>query len=318
MYRSQNEAYLAECALKGIPEGDCNLLEKLWSDFKTVKFSWILVVLLLFTLSNYLRADRWKNMLSSLGHHPSLWNCWMSIMVGYFANLGLPRMGEILRPVTLSKYEEVPFEKAFGTIVSERLIDVLCLLICIVLMLILGGPDIWAYMRDNAQLDISLLYILAGVGLVGLVTGGIVLRYLWKQNTPFIAKIKARIIGFVDGIRSIGLVENKVLFIGQSIGIWICYYLMTFLCFNAYEPTAHLGPTAGLVAFVFGSLGIVFPSPGGMGSYHFLITQALLLYGIGNLEAFAFANIIFFSIVIACNVLLGLISLIGLPIYNRK
>jgi len=106
-------------------------------------------------------------------------------------------------------------------------------------------------------------------------------------------------------------------FVFHSILIWFCYFAMTYVIFFAFKPTEHLGPVAGLVVFVFGTLGIVFPSPGGMGSYHFLVEEGLTLYGVGEADAFSFANIMFFSVQLFCNVLFGILALIILPIYNK-
>src|SRR5690606_24038843 len=100
--------------------------------------------------------------------------------------------------------------------------------------------------------------------------------------------------------------------------IWVCFYLMMYLSFFAYEPTAHLGPIEGLVVFAFGSLGILFPSPGGMGSYHMLVAEGLTMYGLSGVDGFSFANIVFFSVSVGINVVLGLVFLIILPLINQE
>jgi len=123
--------------------------------------------------------------------------------------------------------------------------------------------------------------------------------------------------GFKDGISSMKDVKNKPLLVLYTMGIWVMYYLMTYLCFFAFEPTAHLGPIAGLVVFVFGTLGMVFPSPGGMGSYHLLISNALIIFGINGADAFSFSNIVFFAINIFGNIVIGLLFFILLPLINR-
>jgi uncharacterized membrane protein YbhN (UPF0104 family) len=102
------------------------------------------------------------------------------------------------------------------------------------------------------------------------------------------------------------------------VGIWVLYYFMMYFAFFTFAPTAHLGPIAGLVVFVFGSLGILIPTPGGMGSYHYLVGEALTMYGVSGVDAFSFANIVFFSIQLFVNILLGIISLIVLPAINKN
>jgi uncharacterized protein (TIRG00374 family) len=131
-------------------------------------------------------------------------------------------------------------------------------------------------------------------------------------------KIYKIVSGFSDGIKSIKDVENVTVFIFHSVIIWTMYYVMTYLCFLAFAPTSDLGLVAGLTVFVFGSLGIVFPSPGGMGSYHYLVGEALGFYNIGGADAFSFAMIVFISINLFCNIFFGLIFIILLPIIHKK
>ena len=123
--------------------------------------------------------------------------------------------------------------------------------------------------------------------------------------------------GFYDGIMSVRRISNIPLFIFHTIAIWFLYYLMQYLAFFSFAPTENLGPVAGLVVFAFGSLGIVVPTPGGMGSFHFLTAEALAIYGIQGADAFTYANIVFFSIQIFANIIFGTISLIVLPMYNK-
>ena len=319
LYQNQNASYLEECALKGIPESECSLIDKIIADFKTVKLIWIFIVLILFTFSNYLRAKRWEALLEVMGYSSRTFNTFGSVMLGYFANLGIPRLGEFIRPATLSKYEDIPFEKNIGTIIVERIIDVICLLICMGLAVILAGKTFIDYVISNSEVTRNQILVFLGVALLGFFMAIYVYKKIMQSDSEnkMITFVQEKSKGLIDGILTVLKVKNKGLYIVQTIGIWFCYFLMTYLCFFAYEPVSHLGPVAGLVAFVFGSLGIVFPSPGGMGSYHFLISQALILYAVPGIEAFTFANILFFAIQIFCNILLGVLSLILLPILNR-
>jgi uncharacterized membrane protein YbhN (UPF0104 family) len=124
--------------------------------------------------------------------------------------------------------------------------------------------------------------------------------------------------GFYDGVQSVKNVSSIPLFLVYTVGIWVLYYFMMYLAFFSFEPTANLGPIAGLVVFTFGSLGVLIPTPGGMGSYHYLVGEALSMYGINGADAFSFANIVFFSIQLFVCILFGIISLIILPAINKK
>ena len=162
-------------------------------------------------------------------------------------------------------------------------------------------------------INISILVVL---GLVGLF---LLLKFKSRiVSTKIGGKIFDIILGLKEGLMSVFKLRQPALFIFHTLFIWYCYFAMTYVVFFAFEPTAHLGPVAGLVIFVFGTLGIVFPSPGGMGSYHYLVGEGLALYGIEQGDAFSFANIIFFSVQLFCNVLFGLIALVLLPIYNDR
>ena len=137
------------------------------------------------------------------------------------------------------------------------------------------------------------------------------------QSSRLGKKIKNLIMGFWQGLQTVRSLDRPAWFIFHSINIWVMYFLMTYLCFFAFPPTSHLSATAALLVFVFGGWGIVVPSPGGMGSYHYLVGVALGLYGIGGDNAFSWAMIAFVSINLGCNILVGLIGLVALPIINR-
>ncbi len=259
-------------------------------------------------------------LLEPIGYKPRLINVVGSLMIGYFTNLAFPRIGEIIKTGTLSKYEDIPFEQNMGTVVVDRILDVICLLGVISLALLLSIDTFSAYFKENfvapSQLTIT---ILAVIGLLGLVALYFINKaFQNNQSTnPLFKKVQKAFLGFKDGLTSLKNVKNLPLLIFYSLGIWFCYYLMTYLCFWSFAPVAHLGPLAGLIVFVFGTLGMVFPSPGGMGSYHLLITQGLMMHGIDGTDAFSFSNIIFFTINIFGNIIFGLLFFLILPFYNR-
>jgi uncharacterized protein (TIRG00374 family) len=321
VYRHQNAAYLAECELRGIPEAECSLLDKVVTDFKGANYFWILLVLIAFTVSNISRAIRWNMLLGPLGYKPRLINSFLAVVLGYFANLGFPRMGEIIRPATISRYEKVPLESAIGTIVTDRIIDVISILLLTAVVLLLEFDNIWAFLLANADLGNKLdtltnlgIYFLLFLAVVAIIS--FIFRKRMMQS-PLYLKVKEIALGFWEGILSIRKVKRIGVFLFHSINIWFMYFLMTWMCFFAYEPTSHLSMVAGLVVFVFGGWGVVIPSPGGMGTYHFLVIAALAIYGINGDDAFSFANIAFFSIQLGVNIFIGMLALILLPIINK-
>ena len=240
-------------------------------------------------------------------------------MIGYFANLGLPRMGEFIRAGLFSKYEEIPYEKVLGTIVVGRIIDVLCLLSLLLIGLGLHSDTMLRYFEENLNLDITKLVILAAIGLLGLGVAIYTYRRLSNSNstsTGFV-KVKKIVDGFVEGLSSLKSVDNMPMFILYSLGIWFLYVGMHWIGFLSFGPTAHLTFSESLLCFDFAALGMVFPSPGGMGTYHAMLIESLLILDVSEISAFSIAMITFFTINIFCNILFGLVSLIVLPIVNR-
>lgn len=315
VYQKNSATYLAACMEEGKSAADCVLWKKLLQDFQTAKFSWLILVISLFTISNVSRAVRWNMLLKPLGSNPKFLNSFCCIAIGYFANLGLPRSGEFVRAITFSKYENIGFDKVMGTVVVDRIFDVLSILIVTGIAMIIEFDKIWGFFGPYLNVGYNLIYFLGGMA--GL---GILLFLLRKKiaETKLFKKVYSLFKGFVDGLLSVRKIEKPFWFIFHSVNIWLMYYLMTYLCFFAYEPTASLSPVVGLMVFVFGAWGIVIPSPGGMGTYHFLTQTVLGFYGVKEVEAFSFANISFFTIQLFTNVIIGILSLILLPLINRN
>jgi len=273
LYRSQANAFAEQCVLDGIPAEDCNYLQKIINDFKSVKVAWLFLVVAMYMASNISRAARWMMMFKPMGYSIKFFNAMATLMFGYFANLGFPRLGEILRPVGLSRYEKIGVEKVAGTIVAERALDVLMLLLFISLALLLEYDTLWTFIQENQAIMDKVMPIISNplfiVGVLILGAGGLfLLRSQWFRNSSIGVKVFSLLEGLWEGVKSVLKLEKPWLFILHTVFIWTMYFLMTRVCFYAFEPTAGLSLLAGLMVFVFGTLGIVFPSPGGMGSYH--------------------------------------------------
>jgi uncharacterized protein (TIRG00374 family) len=319
LYRGQNAKFLEDCALRGIPAENCSLLRKIWQDFLSVNPFWLTAVLLAFMLSNVSRAHRWMMLFHGIGYRARFSTAFFTIMFGYLANLGIPRIGEVLRAAMMSRYEGIPVHKAIGTVVIDRLMDVIILLLMIVVAFIFQFGVIYGYLSENLNLDTTAgrFAIPAAIVLVLIGITMWLLRHRIKK-LAIIQRFRSTILGFIEGLKSLKSVQNPGLFIAHSLFIWLMYFLMNYWCLKAFAPTASLGAAAALIVFIFGALGILFPSPGGMGTYHAMIIAALVIYNISSEDAFSFANILYFSIQIFCNVLFGLTALIALPLIQRK
>ena len=325
VFRSQNTAYQEQCRLDGVPADQCSLLDKLLHDFSTVHAGWLILVVAAFTLSNMLRAWRWQMLLEPLGYRVGFANSFLTILLGYFANLGFPRMGEVVRAGSLSRYERIPLERVMGTLVVDRLMDFICLGLVIGLAFLFEADTLWAFLHHNQGSPAGsgsgfwhnpfVLSGLAGMALLGLLVFR--LRHQLLQ-LAFFKKIANLIEGFWEGLRSVFRLRHAGLFLGYSLGIWLMFYLQCLFNLKAFDPTSHLDAGAALMVFVFGTLGFIIPSPGGMGTFHALAIAGLALYGIGGSDAFSYANIAFFTVQIFYNIVAGLLALVLLPLINKK
>ena len=325
LYQRQDTAFRADCAIKGISAEDCSLFTKIKNDISNANYYWVALTMVLFMVTNVLRALRWKMMFKAIGYHPRMINLFGTIMINYLANLGIPRSGEVIRAGLLAGYEDIPVEKVLGTIFTDRIFDLIMLMIVIVLAMFFGGNDFLVYLDQNINIgqkvsgllnNSILLYSLIIIVLISVV---LVLKFRTKIMASALGKkVISLFMGFADGVKSVGNVSSISLFLFYTVAIWFIYYLMFYFAFFTFLPTSHLGPVEGLVSFVFGSLGILIPTPGGMGSFHYLVGEALSMYGINGSDAFSFANIVFFSVNIFVPIFFGLAALIILPAINKE
>lgn len=316
----QNKAYQEQCRLEGIPPEQCRLLDKLLFDFSSVRLEWMILVWAAFTISILLRAWRWQVLLEPMGYRARLGNAFWTIVLGYFANLGLPRMGEIVRAGVLARYERIPVERVMGTLVVDRLMDMVCLSLVVGLVFLWEADTLWAFLQQNRGSEVpfwkkpAFLVFLAFLASLG--GAAWFFRHKIVRLTLF-KRLAGLLTGFLEGLRSVLQLKRAGIFWACSLGIWLMFYLQTWFNLRAFGPTAHLDWDAALMVFVFGTLGFVIPSPGGMGSFHALAIAGLTVYAIRSDDAFSYANIAFFAVQILYNVLGGLLALVLLPVLNR-
>jgi len=275
VYSYVNSFYQSHCQTEGIAIADCSLTSRIYNDFINANFLWVFVALVCFMASNLFRAIRWGLLLEPVDHKPKLYNSFWGVMLGYFANLGLPRMGEFIRSGIMSKYEQIPYEKVIATVVNSRIIDLVFLGITTLIAMIWEYDKIYEFfLYVGDKYGFASIYILAGIALVGIILFVLILKSPPSSN-KLVGKIQELASNFMEGLLSIRQIKNPLIFIGYSSLIWIMYVLMTYFGFWAYTPTENISFSAGLVVFVIGALGFVIPSSGGMGTYHALTILAL-------------------------------------------
>ncbi len=317
LYDKNQIAYFEYCKTQQISSGQCSLLDKLASDFKTLNYFWIFMIFIGFGMTNYSRTIRWRIILKTLHYDAKFYNLFGAVNVAYLANLGLPRIGEFVRAVLLSKYEKLPFDKVFGTVVVDRIADMISFLLLILLAVLLDTGAFINFFTNHASfpdLHFNMMYVAVVL---------LILLSIWKFRNillkmHLINRIHQFLSGIWTGVISIRNLDDRNKFLLHTLLIWVWFFLMFYFACKAFPPTAHLGLIPMLVVYVFGSFGVFIPSPGGMGTYHFMVILGLGLYGLNQTDAFSFANIAFASAQFFALIVYGLFSLILLSWKNKS
>ena len=263
-------------------------------------------------LSHLSRAVRWKYLLAPLGYRPKTINSILAVLIGYFSNLGIPRSGELLRATAMDRYENIPFQKGFGTVIAERVVDLILLLLCILLALGLQYDLIAEYLNLK-----GLNFFQTGLSLIILAIVFFFCRKFFLQSThPITEKIKKFLQGIWEGMISIKYMKNKGLFIAHTLFIWTMYVLMFWIIKFSIPETVGLGINALIPAFVVGGLSIS-ATNGGIGIYPYSVSLVLIAFGISRESGLAFGWIMW-----TCQTLMvvtfGAMAFFALPLVNRQ
>lgn len=236
-------------------------------------------------------------MLKPIGYDFKASHGFIAIMSGYLGNIALPRLGEITRCAVLKKTDGIPMPASFGSVIVERIIDILMLLLIILMALVLQFGRIGKFFSEllfNSSAGTSgKIYVWVFIFIAILTILAFFIWARWERivGTNFYKKIKPVIGEVINGIMSIKKVENKPLFFILTFGIWIFYYLMSYVMIYSFPATSGLSPVAGLVILMAGGLGMSAPVQGGIGTYHAFVSSALLLYGIGHEDGVLYATL---------------------------
>ncbi|CAM1339058.1 lysylphosphatidylglycerol synthase transmembrane domain-containing protein [Tenacibaculum aestuarii] len=278
--------------------------------FKDANYSWIALGLFFGILSHLSRAYRWKFLLEPMGYKPDFGNSTMAVLVAYLVNYAVPRAGEVSRAAVMTNYEDIPFEKGFGTIVAERMADLLMMLSIVAITLFVQFDFIYQLLTKNFD------PIKIGILLVGLVLFFVVFtRSVKKAESGIGLKIKNFVVGLVEGVTSIFKMKNKWAFIFHTVFIWVMYVLMFWATIPAIEGLQV--PLGGvLIGFIAGGFAIA-ATNGGIGLYPVAVAGALALFGIAEEPATAFGWIMW-TAQTAMIIIFGGLAFLFLPIYNRN
>ena len=262
-------------------------------------------------LSHLSRGLRWQYTLASMHYFPKRYNLVLAVFIGYLLNLTIPRSGEVSRALIINRYDKVPFDKSFGTILTERAIDMCILLLFIAVVFSFQFDLVWNFLESYFTFS-YMIVLLLGLGLVFLAF----LYWIYRSTTSLAQKVRQLLSGIKEGICSIAYMKKKWQFIAHTLFIWLMYFLMFYVVFFSMEATKNLSLIQVLTAFVIGSFAIVFTN-GGLGAYPLFIAKVLLLFGITETVGTALGWVIWIAQFLMI-ILFGGLSFLLLPIINRR
>lgn len=285
---------------------------------------WLIIpVLAILFMSHFVRAMRWRLLIEPLGYTTSKANAFFAVMIGYLVNQGVPRLGEVVKCTVLSRYEKIPAEKLIGTIILERLIDALTLLVIFGITLVIQ-PALYSRIIDTffnagqetegkkvSSLLISVILLATVILLIGLWM--IVKKKTFGNLLVIVKKIWRSIL---QGLGSIKHLKKRKQFIFLTIALWALYLSGGYIGFMAFQETSHYGIKEAFTVLSAGSVGMI-ASPGGLGAYAYLIEKTMQLYGLSTTIAIAFGWILWLATT-AVIVIGGLISFVAMPYYNKQ
>jgi len=272
-------------------------------DFQQVKdvmlhqmnWTWMLLSFPFGILAQLFRGWRWRQTLEPVGERPRLMTAIHSIFLSYAVSLVVPRIGEFARCGVLKRYDGVSFPKALGTVVTERAIDSLLVMLIAGLTFLFQIPVFMTFFDETGTSLDGIFHRFTPTGwlvtAVCLMAIGVLFWILLRKLTIY-KKVKDMFTGIWQGISSLRKVRSVPLFLFFTIAIWASYFLHYYLTFFCFEATAHLGMACALVTFIVGSIAVIVPTPNGAGSWHFAVKTMLILYGIADEQALYFVLIV--------------------------
>ena len=283
----------------------------IWSYIKQAHPLPILISIIFGALSHISRAYRWKFLLNPLGYNPSFINLTGAVLINYLSNLGIPRSGDVLRVTVISAYEKIPFSKGLGTVISERVIDLVMMMMLVFSAMYMGGDWVQEQLGGSTVLLVSF-----GV-FIGLVVAIMTFPFLINtKRFPYLARIKDFFLNIVQGIVSIRSIPNAFAFWTHTVFIWLMYILMFWAIQFSLPEAALISPQVALIGFVAGGLSIVITN-GGVGLYPIAVAAVLSHYGVSYEMALAYGWIAWSTQTLMI-LLFGGLSFVFLPVFNRK
>ena len=299
--------------------------ERMFVAITEIRWGWVVLAVVLSVASHYSRALRWGLLLEPFGYRPRRLNLFFAVMIMYLANMAIPRSGEVARCGILTKYECIKFSRSLGTVVTERIADVIIFAVLaavvfatqidVVGRVLDNNPSVMAYLRSFENHIV--LIIVAGVALVAL--GFLLLRTAVRRNWFGLGdRLRSALHNLKDGMLTIAGLKKRWQFVAHSLFIYFVYFFSIYLFFKAFPFTEDLGAMTALTVFVLGTFGVIVPSPGGIGTWHFIVIEVLALYGVErDPDGGAYALVthgmqdLLFAVV-------GMVAMVVMPFFNNN
>lgn len=272
-------------------------INKLWSDIKGANFYWVGLSLVFAVLGFISRALRWKLLIEPLGYKPSNKNAILAVFIAYFANIAMPRLGEITRCGSLNKTDDIPVDKLFGTVITERVIDFLCLLLIIAFVLVVKFEEVGGFFAKEIFNPLYEKYFsspMFWIIIISSIVFIVVFMLLMKNKLMKISvfqKINIFLNGLTNGLKSVFKMKKVGLFFFHTFFIWAMYVLMTYVAFFSITATSNLSFLDAFFILTIGGLGMSAPVQNGFGAYHWIVSLGLMLYGISQADGLLYATI---------------------------
>lgn len=279
--------------------------------FRQADYYYIFLSLIISTLGAASRAYRWKYSLEHMGYKTNFANNFFAVSIGYMVNMTIPRSGELSRALVLKKYDDIPFDKGFGTIIAERVVDTIILLSLVLLAFFVQFNVVKAFILDKIPVE-KTIWLLVG----GAVLFIAAIAVYFYSNLKIIVALKQKISGLKEGLFSIVHMKKKWQFLAHTIFIWFSYIWMFYITIFTLQGTSGISFGAVLTAFIVGSLAIAITSSG-FGTYPVLMAKILVFYGVAEPVGTAFGWIVWTSQILLV-VITGALSFLLLPLFNRK
>lgn len=315
-------AFLVWLAIKDLTTED---KEQIYRSLSEANYVWIGLSVVIGIIAHLSRAIRWKMLLEPLGLHPKLSNTFYAVMIGYVGNLALPRLGEVLRCGILKRYENIPFTQSFGTVIAERVIDVIVMLMLFFVSAWLEYARLHKYISENIIEPLKLKLLSAAenkmtmILVIGAGVAALLALFIFKKKifqNPIALKIKGFLMNFLEGIRTVAKVKSPALFVFHSLFIWAMYWISLYVCVFAFTETRSMTLGDSLVIMCFGGLGVI-ATPGGIGAYQWIVLQIMLLWGFSTAMGVAFGWVAWLAQT-ATVLIVGLVSFGLLAIGNKE